>query len=91
MFTGTQIIECGGLDLTETTDAQTITGIYQKLSQALTKDVTIILNDCVYGTGKKASAFNVIAYKVAADSIIAIAGTIKLTISDEDVVVVGTV
>ena len=91
MFTGTQIIDCGGLDLTKASSAsQTISGLYNKLDAALKKDVNVILNNCVYGTGKATSPFNVVVYRASATSIVAFVSTIKITISNADAVTIGS-
>lgn len=90
MYNGKLIIDCKGLDLTETTDTQTITGLYAKLASALTKDVDVLLKGCVYGTGKAVAPVNALVYRAASDSIIAIVSTIKITVSDANVVVIGS-
>lgn len=88
MYNGIQTIDCNGLDLLKGDTPQTITGLYKKVQDAMTKNVEIIATNCIWGTGKPITPISVFAIQIASDTIICTASTLQIVISAQDVVVI---
>ena len=83
MVGGYIMVDCSGLDLTET-DAQSITGIWDKAVSAIDADKPIIAHGCVYGTGVPVSPVTCFGWYIAADEIVIVGATLHIHIKDND-------
>lgn len=83
MVGGYIMVDCTGLDLTET-DAQSITGIWDKAVSAIAADKPIIAHGCVYGTGVPVSPVTCFGWYIAADEIVIVGATLHIHIKDDD-------
>lgn len=83
MVGGYIMVDCSGLDLTET-DAQSITGIWDKAVSAIASDKPIIAYGCVYGTGVPVSPVTCFGWYIAADEIVIVGATLHIHIKDDD-------
>lgn len=83
MVGGYIMVDCSGLDLTET-DAQSITGIWDKAVSAISADKPIIAHGCVYGSGVPVSPVTCFGWYIAADEIVIVGATLHIHIKDDD-------
>lgn len=87
MYNGIQIIDCNGMDLTKGQTPQTITGLYKKVQDALSKDVDVVAVNCKWGT-KKVSPIHTFAIQLYDDTIVCTASTLQMWITSSDVVTI---
>lgn len=80
---GYYLVDCLGIDLTET-DPQSITGIWDKAVEALKTEKPIIAHNCVYGTGKKVSPVTCFGWQIASDEIVIVGATLHIHVKDND-------
>lgn len=83
MVGGYIMVDCSGLDLTETA-AQSITGIWDKAVSAIASDKPIIAHGCVYGTGVPVSPVTCFGWYIATDEIVIVGATLHIHIKDDD-------
>lgn len=85
---GYQMIDCQGLDLTKGT-AQTITGIYEELTQAIATGKPVYAYNCIWGAGKPVTPMNVLCLQLDSTTITATASTLQINVKNNDKCTVG--
>lgn len=80
------LFDCGGLDLNDSTE-QTITGIYAKAKEALSKGKPVIVTNCYMGD-IPCTPTSVIAWQDDEDTIIATGHVLRIAIEEDDGVTV---
>ena len=82
------LIDGKGLNLASQS-SQTIAGIYSALQSALTAKKTVILENCVYGSGKKLSPVQLFVYQKNSTTIEAFAAALTIDVSNANAVTVS--
>lgn len=80
---GYYLVDCSGLDLTDT-DPQDIEGIWEKAVDALKTGKPIIAHNCIYGTGVKVSPVTCFGWYIADDEIVIVGATLHIHVKDDD-------
>lgn len=80
------MIDCKGMNLLAQS-AQTISGLYAKCVKALATGKPVIANNCVYGTGVKATPISVFGF-VDDSTIVLTASTLQIRIASTDSVTI---
>lgn len=79
---GYALIDCKGLDLTGGSTAQTISGLYARLTEVMKYGKPLIAENCIMGTGKPMAPLNVSAYQYDAHTIYVFFGTLEIVVTD---------
>lgn len=82
------MIDCKGLDLTKGSTPQTITGIYDKLQDALMAKKETLACHCVWGDTGPVTPISVLLTTPAENTIVATASTLQVVVTSEDVVTI---
>lgn len=85
---GYQLVDFGGLDLTNDQTSQTISGLYERLDKALKAKKLIVGENMVYGTGKQMSPVSLFGFVPETGYVKLIYGVYIITVSDANVAVV---
>jgi hypothetical protein len=81
-------IDCTGLDLTKGSTAQTITGIYNKVSEAMKANKPIFTYKCIWGNLGSLTPIQVFALQTASDTITVTASTLQVVIKNDDTITI---
>ena len=77
------LLDCMGLDLTET-DPQEIAGSWENVKAAIASDKPIIAHNCVYGSGVKVSPVTCFGWYIDTDEIVIVGATLHIHVKDDD-------
>lgn len=77
------LLDCSGLDLTKDT-AQSITGCWQNVVDAIAANKPIIAHNCVYGAGVPVSPVTCFGWYIASDEIVIVGATLHIHVKDDD-------
>ncbi len=81
------LVDCGGIDLTKGETPQTISGLFARVSEAISGGKPVIATNCKWGT-LDVTPINVFAIKFDDDTIIVTSSTLQVYITSEDVVTI---
>lgn len=85
---GYVLIDCKKMDLTKGSTEQTITGIYDRVKEAMNGGKPVYACNCVWGTGNPVTPINVIAIQEDTDTIICTASTLQIVVKNTDKVTI---
>ena len=81
------MVDCKGLDLTET-DPQTISGIWNDAVTAMATGKPIIAHNCVYGSGVNVSPVTCFGWYISATEIVIVGATLHIHVKSDNTVTV---
>lgn len=81
-------INCKGLDLTKGSTEQTITGIYNNVSESMKTNKPIVAYNCTWGNVGVLSPIQVFALQTASDTITVTASTLQVVIKNDDTITI---
>lgn len=84
---GYYMINCKGLDLLKGLTPQTITGLYSKMQNALTRNKPIYAYNCVWGV-LPVSPVQIFLVPISDDAIVATSSTLQVWVTYDDVVTI---
>lgn len=84
---GYYMINCKGLDLTKGETPQTITGLYSKMENALSRNKPIYAYNCAWGS-LPVTPIEVFIIPLLENTIVATASTLQIWVTNEDVVTI---
>lgn len=87
MNPGYIMIDCEELDLTEE-EPQTITGIYDRMQEALSTQKAVVACNCVWGDTGPVTPISVLLTTPAENTIVATASTLQVIVTSQDVVTI---
>lgn len=82
-------IDCTGLDLIKGSTEQTITGIYNKVSESMKANKPMFAYNCVWGNLGGVTPIQVFAIQTASDTITVTASTLQIIIKNDDTITIN--
>lgn len=82
------MIDCAGLDLTKGSTEQTITGLYNRVKNAMKTNKPIYCINAVFGNYGKSSPILCIVYELNTSTITLSASTFAIVVTENDVVTI---
>lgn len=83
------MIDCAGLDLTKGETPQTITGLHERVTEAVRTGKPIFANNCIWGAGKAVTPVQVFAiYFADIETWIVTASTLQIIVPKNDSVTI---
>ena len=87
MIGGYTIVDCSGLDLTKGSTEQTISGLYNKVKDAVNTGKMIVAENCVWGSTSKVSPIQVFTVDFGTYYVIT-ASTLQIWLTNADKVTI---
>lgn len=81
-------IDCTGLDLTKGSTKQTITGIYNKVSNSMKANKPMFAYNCKWGNVGGLTPIQVFALQTASDKITVTASTLQVVVKNDDTITI---
>ena len=86
---GYVVIDCTGLDLLKGSTPQTVTGLHERVTEAVRTGKPIFANNCIWGTGKPVSPIQVFAiYFSDIETWIVTSSTLQIVVPANDSVTI---
>lgn len=82
------LIDCTGLDLIKGSTEQTITGIYNKVSESMKVNKPLFAYNCIWGDLGGVTPIQVFAIQTASDTITVTASTLQIVIKNDDTITI---